>query len=68
MYEDITDIMQKSISVSSLNPEILKKLTYEEVLKYNEYFSIDEENKLVIKTLNILKEAKLRKRGNTKFQ
>jgi len=60
--------MQKSISVSSLNPEILKKLTYEEVLKYNEYFSIDEENKLVIKTLNILKEAKLRKRGNTKFQ
>ena len=53
--------MAKSISLSSLNKNILNKLTFEEKNSYEEYFSIDEENELVLKTLNILKEAKIRK-------
>lgn len=36
-------------------------LTLEEKARYEKYFSIDQENELVLKTLNILKENKLRK-------
>lgn len=41
---------------------MLDRLTLEEKASYESYFSIDQENALVLKTLNILKEAKLRKK------
>ena len=40
-------------------------MTLEEKAGFELYFTIDQENELVLKTLNILKDAKLRKKGET---
>ena len=39
-------------------------MTIEEKAAIETYFSIDQENELVLKTLNILKDAKIRKSGD----
>ena len=68
MYQNVSDIMELSVSLSNLRPEFLKKMTIEEKASFELYFSIDQENELVLKTLNILKDAKLRKSGDISFQ
>ena len=60
--------MELSVSLSNLRPELLEKMTIEEKASFERYFSIDQENELVLKTLNILKDAKLRKSGDISFQ
>ena len=40
---------------------MFQQLSLEEKAKFEKYFSIEEENELVLKTLNILKVNKLRK-------
>lgn len=49
------------MSLSNLRPELIKKMTPDEKEQFELYFSIAQENELVLKTLNILKDAKLRK-------
>lgn len=53
--------MELSVSLSNLRPELIKKMTPDEKEQFELYFSIAQENELVLKTLNILKDAKLRK-------
>lgn len=68
VYQNVSDIMELSVSLSNLRPELLEKMTIEEKASFERYFSIDQENELVLKTLNILKDAKLRKSGDISFQ
>ena len=56
--------MELSVSLSNLPQEIVKQMTIEEKAAIETYFSIDQENELVLKTLNILKDAKIRKTGD----
>ena len=53
--------MELSVSLSNLRPELIKTMTPDEKEQFELYFSIEQENELVLKTLNILKDAKLRK-------
>ena len=68
VYQNVSEIMELSVSLSNLRPEFLEKMTIEERASFELYFSIDQENELVLKTLNILKDAKLRKSGDISFQ
>ena len=61
IYQDFSEIMELSVSLSNLRPELIKKMTPDEKEQFELYFSIAQENELVLKTLNILKDAKLRK-------
>ena len=68
MYQNVSEIMELSVSLSNLRPELLETMTLDEKARVELYFSIDQENELVLKTLNILKDAKLRKSGEISFQ
>lgn len=57
--------MELSVSLSNLRPELLERMTIEEKSSFELYFSMDQEKELVLKTLNILKDAKLRKAGES---
>ena len=61
IYQDFSEIMELSVSLSNLRPELIKTMTPDEKEQFELYFSIEQENELVLKTLNILKDAKLRK-------
>lgn len=61
IYQDFSEIMELSVSLSNLRPELIKTMTADDREKFEMYFSIAQENELVLKTLNILKDAKLRK-------
>ncbi len=50
--------MNKAISLSSIPDALLEKMTLEEKAHVEIYFSISEEDELVVNTLNILKDAK----------
>ena len=68
MYQNVSEIMELSVSLSNLRPELVAKMTTDEKASFELYFSIDQENELVLKTLNILKDAKLRKSGEIPLQ
>jgi len=57
--------MELSVSLSNLRQSLIEKMTIEEQQNFEVYFSIDQENDLVLRALNILKDAKLRKSGKS---
>jgi hypothetical protein len=63
VFQNISEIMSHAISLSSFKDEVIKNMHPDEKAQIEKYFSIDQENELVIKTLEILKDAKLRKQG-----
>lgn len=64
-HQNVSEIMELSVSLSNLRPELLERMTIEEKSSFELYFSMDQEKELVLKTLNILKDAKLRKAGES---
>lgn len=65
VFQNVSEIMELSVSLSNLRPELLEKMSIEEQATFEQYFSIDQENELVLKSLNILKDAKLRRQGDS---
>lgn len=53
--------MELSVSVTNIRREYVDAMSMERRAYLDIYFSIKQENDLVLQTLNILKEAKLRK-------
>lgn len=64
VYSSISSLMTQAISLSSISDEERRKMTLQEQARLEIFFSIAQENDLVIKSLNILKEAKLRKQSD----
>lgn len=64
MQENVSTVMEMSVSVSNLRKEFVESLDVETRQNLDLHFSIEQENDLVLRTLKILRDSKARIRGD----